>query len=583
MTTIWILGGLTGVLVALYMARPRLERRQLSAARFFVNLPPARQTNRQLRLSNPLLARPFYLQLLVLLLLLAALLSIFHPLAGAGHAQSIGLWLLIDSSASMSTAQAGSNRMVLAQQAANAVLAQAQIAATEATPPVDLCINISTFDLARRDRQLPDLSGAAAVEAAQAALATITPRALGSDLALIRTLLAQQIVTPSVAISITATGQPLAVQGAVDPTAAACAVTHLVVITDLPAPDWIGEPAPVDMIWRDVSEPVDNSGFNTIRAMRDPLSGLVHGVEVTAQYYNRPPINAQMIITGPTGTRIADEPIQWRGDGTWRTTWLPPGPGQYQLQLIPGGAYTLDDHAILEINEGAAIHVNWQLPETALHEQLGWIQDAQSPQLRVVASNAPGNAAFASTTPTLVVGNGYTGDRSQEILDFYDAGTLLADLNLDVAEQLAIQGTVLPADFIPVLRGADGLVWLAQRRNPPAVLVPGLPTQIEETVDAFSKTAFFNGVRWLLQERPLPPLYTLTTPALPEPAGSRIALHAGEGDTARLPSSYGEISALQPRRVGQRTWPLWPYLLALAMSIFAVERTLALYGGRRWR
>ncbi|MCB0112403.1 MAG: hypothetical protein KDE53_41045, partial [Caldilineaceae bacterium] len=439
------------------------------------------------------------------------------------------------------------------------------------------------FDLARRDRQLPDLSGVAAVEAAQTELDAVTPRALGTDLALIRTLLAQQIITQSTAISATETGQEQRLPDTVGPTAGTCAVTHVVVITDLPAPDWIAEPLPVDVIWRDVAEPVDNSGFSNIRAKRDPLSGLVHGVEVTAQYYNTPPLNAHMIITGPTGNRIVDEPLQWRGDGTWRTDWLPPTPGRYQLELAPGGAYTLDDHAVLEINEGTAIHVDWQSAATALREQLGWIQDAQTPQLRVIDLNRVGSAAFTTPSPTLVIGNGYTGGQPQEILDFYTTGTLLADLNLDVAEQVGIQGTVLPNGFVPVLRGVDGWVWLAQRHDPPALLIPGLPTEIDETIDAFSATVFFNGVRWLLQERPLTPLYTLTTPALPEPTGSRIALHAGEGDTARMPSSYGEISALKPQRVGARTWPLWPYLLALAMLIFVVERGLAFYGGSRWR
>lgn len=555
MSTIWVLGGLIGVLIALYMVRPRLERRRLSAARFFQALPPAKQ-NVQLRLSNPLVSRPFYLQLLGLLLFLAALLSIYLPLAGAGKEQAIGLWLLIDTSGSMSTQQAGTTRLALAQTAALNVLATAQKAAQAANPRVGLCVKLSTFDLERHDwltTPVPDLAEQKIVEQNIKAL---QPRALGTNVDLIRSLFDQLA----------------------DQSTSTCPVTHLVVITDLPAPEWIGEAHALDNIWQDVGQPVDNIGFTELRASRNPLSGLVYGVNVVAQAYHAPPQNAHIEIIGPTGSTLVNQPLTWQGDGAWRTVLKPNGPGQYHLRLSPGGAYALDDEATIEIKDSATIHVDWQLPDKHLLEQLGWIQDAQTPQLRVAADERA-----AGTIPTLLVGDGYRKDGRQEIQDFYEASALLADLNFDVAETVGIKGISLPAGFTPVLRGVDGRVWLSQRSDPPTVYVPGLPTNLGDTLAAFSATAFFNGVRWLLQERTLPPLYTNTTPSDPEPSGNRLALHDGEGDTSRLPISYGALNDLQPRRVGARQAPIWPLLLTAAAALFLVERTLAAYGGPQWR
>jgi len=556
MTTVWILGGLIGVLVALYMARPRLEQRRLSAARFFQDLPSARQQKLQLRLSNPLLSRPFYLQLLGLLLLLAALLSIYASFAGAGREQAIGLWLLIDTSGSMSTQQNGTTRLTLAQSAAVDALTIAQAVAQQASPRVDLCVKLSTFDLERRDQLTMPVSGSPEQVVVEQAIVALESRALGTNLDLIRSLF-----------------DLLADQPAAD-----CAVTHLLVITDLPAPDWIGEQTAIDAIWHDIGQPVDNIGFTELRASRNPLSGLVHAVSVVVQAYNTPPGNAQIEITGPTGNRLVHETLQWQGDGAWRTLLKPSGPGQYHLQLTPGGAYALDDEATIEINDGAIIRVDWQVADKQLLAQLGWIQDAQAPQLRVVADERA-----VGSIPMLIVGEGYAEGGVREILDFYEASPLLADLNFDVAEALGIGGVGLPAGFTPVLRAVDGRVWLAQRTEPPAVYVPSLPTTQEATLDAFSATAFFNGVRWLLQERALPPLYTTTTPGEPQPNGNRLALHDVEGDTARLPSSYRELNDLRPRRIGERQAPIWPILLTVAILFFTLERTLAAYGGPQWR
>jgi hypothetical protein len=131
-----------------------------------------------------------------------------------------------------------------------------------------------------------------------------------------------------------------------------------------------------------------------------------------------------------------------------------------------------------------------------------------------------------------------------------------------------------------VLTGRDGAVWIAERPSPLAVYVPGLPIDGDDNLSRFSSTVFFNAARSVLQRRPLPPLFTLTSPESPEPSGSLIALHPGEGNTGRAPRSVGAFDpqARQHQPVERRR-AVWPWLVAAAALTFLVERGLALVRG----
>jgi hypothetical protein len=99
-------------------------------------------------------------------------------------------------------------------------------------------------------------------------------------------------------------------------------------------------------------------------------------------------------------------------------------------------------------------------------------------------------------------------------------------------------------------------------------------------VARFSSTVFLNAARWILERRPRPPLFTLTSPEQPEPSGNRIALHPGEGNTGRTPRSVGTFDPRAPRgRQTERRLPLWPWLVGAAALIFLTERGLALLRG----
>lgn len=522
-----LLTGLIGVLVLVHMTRPRFERRRMSAARFFKDLPPPRQGQPRLRLSNPVTSRPFYLQLLSLLLLLLALLSTQISFAQQ-QARDIGMWILLDTSASMSTG----SRMSRAVGEVRQALGQPAV-----------CIRASAFDMERRDLT-PET------------VIVQEPRALGTDLNLVRGLVALLETQPP--------GE--------------CAITHVLVVSDMPAPEWVATSEGVRVVWRSVTAGEPNIGLTQVQATRNALTGRVQEVLVEVVGYGdtQSVPAAQLEIFGP-GANLA-LPIDWAGE-RWQDTFVPDAPGEYTLRLSAGGAYALDDEITFEIPGDKQIAVDWQLGDHPLREQLPWLEDANQPDFRIAAF-PPDN----STMPTLFVGPGYTDEGAAfEIRDFYEASPLLNDLNFDVLEELSLPGVRLPESFRPVLRGTDQRVRLAERDDPPAVYVPGLPTGTDDNLGRTSTIIFFNAVRGLLASRPVEPLYTLTTPEDPTPRVGHLPLHAGEGNTARAARSFGTLSDLQSFDMRAVETPLWPLLLVLALLVFAVERGLALFGGGAWR
>jgi hypothetical protein len=555
--TALIIAGIV-VLVVVYMTHPRFLRRRVSSARFFRDLPlPRRQSRFRFgKLQTNLL---FFLQLLVLLLILAAVFWPDKRLSGSAH-QGLGVWFVVDTSASMSTIQQGEPRMAAAVKEVEQALVRAQQAAKDKR----LCFRLSTFDLERRDLVL----GSDAFGVSQA-VKNLQPRSLGTDLGIIRKLmqgteLQSQSQTP-------------------------CRVSHLVIVTDFPAPGWSRENRDIEVVWRDIGKPVDNLGFTNIRASRNPLTGLVSEIQIAVTAYGTPSPNVRLLVTAPDRMEIKNQILDWQQGAeqdqtrVWQGGFTPSGPGLYRMTLAPGGAYTFDDTAVIAVDHGHDIRVDWQLTDRRLPRQMGWIQDTVNPHFRVTSDiTGPMNI------PTLIVGPGYdtkTGTRTpMAIRDFIETTSLLADVNLDAVETLGLSGAELPGElaFQPVLRGMDGGVWLAQAENPLRAYVPGLPTGTDDVPGRFSATVFFNAVRWLLKEQPLNPLYTLTTPYAPIPGSNRLVLHNDEGNTRRASGSLGRLEDLRPVTGKGTSVPLWPILLLAAAVLFLIERITSTWviGGR---
>ena len=533
------------ILVVLYMTFPRFLRRRLSAARFFRDLPPPRKGQSRLRRGKMELTLPFFLQLFVLLLLLAAV--FFSDKRLKGHeAEGLGVWFIVDTSASMSTLQGNKPRMAAAVREVELAVDQAQKAAKNK----ELCFRLSAMDLERRD-----LITAGNAVSITRAIQNLKPRPLGTDLGVIRR--AFQILKDQSKLK------------------DHCQVSHIVVVTDIPDPGWLWESGGIEVVWRDVGQLVDNVGFTNIQASRNPLTGLASEVLIEVTAFGTPPANTGLLVTAPDGTQVMDEELNWQQGQFWQGRFTPFAVGEYQLHLSPGGAYVFDDVAVIKIDEGQLIRVDWQLPDRRLLREMAWIEDKTNPHLRVTS-----NRTTPMDIPTIIIGPGYTRTRDRDtgpsvIRDFMEASPLLADVNLDAVETLKLGGIELPENFQPVLRGMDGKVWLAQAETPLRAFVPGLPTGTDDVIGRFSATVFFNAVRWLLQKRDLPALYTLTSPLEPKPAANRLALHKDEGNTQRVPRSSGKLENLKPITGKGAGIPLWPILVMAAVILFLIERALA--------
>jgi len=244
----------------------------------------------------------------------------------------------------------------------------------------------------------------------------------------------------------------------------------------------------------------------------------------------------------------------------------------------PGAA--LDPLAPKEIDvpPSGPVRVDWRVARREWLARLGWTEDRDNPDLRVLPS-----IEMLDTRPAVVVGSGYTprSGLAQPVTTFLEASPLVSGLNLDVAERSGMSGAPsLPPGFNAVLSGPESAVWIAERAAPVAAFVPGLPLDGDDNVARFSSTVFLNAARWILERRPRPALFTLTSPDQPEPSGNRLALHPGEGNTGRTPRSVGTFDPRAPRgQQAERRLALWPWLVGAAALVFLTERALALLRG----
>jgi hypothetical protein len=539
---IYVFGALAAALVVIYMARPNFRRAVLSAALFFRDDPVLGSTSR-IAWSTPRPTPLFYLQLSVLLLLL---LAVPHCPAAAVMDRSVGtgVRVLVDRSASMSTRQDGATRFDAAIAALRSVAAPRQSAIA--------CFTLSAFDL-----ELTTIAENVSSAGELVALVSrLRPRPLGTDLSLVERALADAPRTAP----------------------AVCATATTIVVSDMPAPPWMDGPASRGDVWIDVSQPALNAGIVDLVDTRDRVSGEVQRVRIVVGTFGRMPTsNVTVGVRSPNGA-VRTHPVEaWDGP-TGSVDVIPSQPGRYTFHVNPGGAYRYDDDAAIDVPRSGPLRVDWRVPRREWLTRLGWIEDRDNPDLRVLPS-----IELLDSRPAIVLGSGYaprTGP-AQPVTTFLEASPLVAGLNLDVAERSGMKAApALPAGFNAVLSGPESVVWIAERATPVAAFVPGLPLEGDDNVARFSSTVFLNAARWILERRPRPPLFTLTSPEQPDPSGNRIALHPGEGHTGRPPRSVGTFDPRAPRgRQTERRLALWPWLVGAAALVFLSERGLALLRG----
>jgi hypothetical protein len=536
----YVFGGLVAALVIIYMARPNFRRAIMSAAVFFQDDPVVGSTSR-IAWSTPRPTPLFYPQLIVLLLLLFAIPQC-RVAVGSEAAREAGVWVLIDRSASMSTIQNGATRMEHAVAALRDRMSSQRMVR---------CFKLSMFDLEITDvrdniRTIGELVDAAS---------ELRPRPVGTQLSLVER-----------ALSLPPRGSP-----------DTCPIDVAVVLTDMPAPPWMDRAASSGDVWIDVSQRVANAGLTDLIDVRDQITGRVERVRLRVETFGGMAQHASLTVTSPDSKARVYEVTQWDGP-TGVVELIPDLPGRYSIRLSPGGAYRYDDEAAIDVPAAGPVKVAWNASHREWLTRLGWVEDAGAPDLRILPS-----VELLDSRPAIVVGSGYSRrtEAVQPITTFLETSPLLFGLNFDVAERAGMAAAAsLPPGFAPVLGGRDGAVWIAERTAPLAVYVPGLPLDGDDNVARFSSTVFFNAARWVLQRRPLPALFSLTSPEMPEPSGNRIALHPGEGNTERTPRSIGTFNPRVHRgQPIEQQRERWPWLLAVAALTFLVERGLALVRG----
>jgi hypothetical protein len=337
-------------------------------------------------------------------------------------------------------------------------------------------------------------------------------------------------------------------------------------------------PASRGDVWIDVSQPAPNAGIVDLVDSRDRVSGEVRGVRVVVGTFGgMATSNVTLSVRSPDGTVRAYPVAAWEGP-TGSVDVSLSLPGRYAFHVNPAGAYRHDDAAEIDVPRSGPVRVDWRVGRREWLTRLGWVGDRDHPDLRVLPS-----IEMLDSRPAIVLGSGY-GPRigpAQPVTTFLETSPLVAGLNFDVAERSGMRGApALPPGFTAVMSGPEGAVWIAERATPVAAFLPGLPLDGDDNVARFSSTVFLNAARWILERRPRPPLFTLTSPEQPEPSGNRLALHPGEGNTGRTPRSVGAFDPRAPRgRQSERRLPLWPWLVGAAALIFLTERSLALIRG----
>lgn len=542
-TAALILIGLVPALIAVHMARPRYRRRALSAWRFLADLPGPERRRSAFALSRPQLGLRFWLQLAVLLLALAAVLLPGLEIAGGREAR-LGVWLLVDTSYSMTTREGDGTRLDSARGRARAAIAR-----TFEPDQGVACLRLSSFDL-----EVRDLATSSSAPVLVEAVERLAARPAGTDLRLARRALT-------------------------DAAGPDCPITHLVVVSDRPAPDFgHAEPEPESgadrrLVWLDVGGPTVNHGLADIAAMRDPFSGRIETVTVAAESRGGSPEHPPVImVRGPDGAVMETRPVPQSGTGL-AVRFTPAGAGDHVVTLAPGGAYDGDDRAVLTIPDAAPLRVDWRLPGRDLPDRLGWDRaDPQAAALRVLAdadANAAG-ALAADGPPVLVVGPGYGMGEPAPVGLFVDHP--IRDLvNLDLLEQTAPAPAALSGDWTAVVADAGGRIWIAARERPRAVRIPGLPAGGDGTADRLAATVFFNAVHWLLRGQA-----GSFEPSLTTPDGTAIREFDGEGDVSGPARSLGSLDDIVPVPGDAEKAPLWPWLVLAAALVFATERILSL-------
>ena len=549
-----ILGFFIVVLIILYMFRPYYQPFEISSAEFFETVKgPA--ISLRFNIRSLVTSAPFWLQLFILGCLFLALLLSDRGLPQA-PAESIGVLIALDTSASMSTLDGSQTRMDTAKQE----IANLRVFVTdlqETYPDLRFCESLITFD-----------SGGVQVQDGLP-IEAIEHRALGTATASL------QVWLESLLSADTQQNEAL------------CHPTHAVVISDVTAPEWVTQ-SEIPVIWRDVGTPVDNVGIVSIEPRGSELFGWNGSIEVSVTAYGTPPSTTSIAILDANNNLVDSRELSWTVATSQSRTFELPTAGDYRVMISPNDAYLYDNQATIRVDNFQNIRYSWELPTPLPFDlsAVGWELSPDKPNIRIVSASSE----LTSGVPTIIVGNEYRQATDFHAITYFEEKTgLLDNISLDAAQSLGIGQspfiTSLSPDLYTVILADDSeSILIAMNDSAPFVTIPGPPMIDDDPeLNGFSQTIFFNAVRWLLNSSAIvPDLYSNTSNANPVPIGNINVLHEGEGAVHTENSGFGDFSDITPLQTQVAEDPIWALLLMIATIALVFERGLTLFGRHPW-
>lgn len=519
--------GCFAALLIWYMRRPNFTRLRLSAARFMPPLPPAQSSRTRWVPTAPMLHWRFYLRSAILGLLVAAC-FIFSTRA-INEGRAVNLSIIVDTSHSMGVdGRRSANRVT---EVLNALANHLSDLAKDAK----VCFVLREVDVSVREIATPS------IEALKSYKPTVRPE--GAD----GTRLLNAAAMPS----------------------ETCRPLQSVILTDRPAPAGLLASLEVPTIWLDLSKPSDNVGFVKLRGHAAPLDQHESPV-VEISHYGKAPPQLSVEIKSVNGVKLV--PVDVSLPSPWQLKIdVPDGP--VRLTLIPGGAYGGDDRLIFTAQAAAPLKVKWKISDLLMPQifsrDASLVDSTETPTL-LVAPLSPG-VESEIVGPTVFVYPGIdvsASDREKRRLGLFVEGSgLLAAVNFDLLEERMRPLDVTPLNFSPIVQDSQGDIVIAAHSNPRAVLIPGPYTTLDENGRRLWLTLLFNSLRWVLKDG------DQVTPAEFVDSNGKIISNAVlESDTAAPERSVGAIEDIQPILHGKNEIPVWPWLVAAAALLLAIER-----------
>lgn len=512
--------------LAWHMQRPRPRAVAISFARFLPQLPAAPSRSR----LAPTWPRD---RLPLAFLLAAAALAIWALLDGqreyeAGRPRHLGLRVVLDLSHSMSVEDGGQSRLALAL--ARLEEARSHVAASGAR---STCLELVGVGAAPGPLRPLGPGGALPAEVMAG------PRSEGGESAALAA----------------ATALP---QGD-------CALTHVLVLTDLP-PAGFTTADGADIVWDQVGEPVGNAGIRSVALTQAAFGQAMPEIRIEgiASGQDLPTV---LVLNGPAGKQEATIHPVPDAEGRWYATLAYAGAGEYHVRLLEGGGYGGDDHAVAHLRRSASTPVEWRLG--GLARPAGLVEGTAG-DLLVTASDRLAPADL--TRPLLLTYRGFGQVASgRHIGAFTEDAALFSVVNFDALEAALPRAfpAPLPPDFIPVLTDDQGGVLVARRPRPPALIVPAPAPDLAEPARSLSLTLFFSALADLAISEPRDqPLEWRDAAGAPIPEAWR------ESMTGRSLVPPPDLRRLALAAEARTTAPLWPWLILASLLGLLAERLL---------